>query len=261
MSRKSDLQHNYTALGMKTEHAAATDDGPATASGAADQAPDQQSALESETRMEADTNTTSEPTGPPPGTTPSWGQGHLDYTRSEGDARHPSAHAEQAVAKDLGLWIDRLTTGEQLALAVSIRWLLTSRSRHLEEGTRTMADITFGHQAGHAAPTTMDHPGQWHFLATRLMPHMGAYSPDEMNGVHWQWHQRAVLRIRTAMKHNIWDIPGSPDYQGHASGPRQPRSQEVPEPPRQAARRTSPGRHQGPTPGVGSPSGMYRTPL
>ena len=40
------------------------------------------------------------------------------------------------------MWIDRLTTGEQLALAVNIRWLLTSRSRHLREGTRTMADIT-----------------------------------------------------------------------------------------------------------------------
>ena len=61
--------------------------------------------------------------------------------------------------------------------------------------------------------------------------------------------------------HNIWDIDGSPGYQGHASGHRRRHSQEVPEPPRQAARRNSPGRHQGPPPGVGSRSGTYRSPL
>ena len=71
-------------------------------------------------RVEVGTHTASEPTGQPPGTTPSWGRGHLDYARSEGDARHPGAHAEQAAAQDLGSWIDRLTTREQLALAVSI---------------------------------------------------------------------------------------------------------------------------------------------
>ena len=125
-----------------------------------------------------------------------------------------------------------------------------------------MADITFGHRTGHTPPATMDHPGQWHYVATRLMAHMGAYSPDEMNGLHWQWHQRAALRIRAAMqRHNIWDIPGSPGYQGHASGHRRPRSQDVPEPPRQAARRNSPKRQRGPPPGMGSPSGTYRSPL
>ena len=52
------------------------------------------------------------------------------------------------------------------------------------------------------------------------MAHMGAYSPDEMNGLHWQWHQRAALRIcATMQEHNIFHIPGSPGYQGHASGP------------------------------------------
>ena len=96
----------------------------------------------------------SEPTSQSPGITPSLGPGHLDYARSESDARHPGAHAEQAAAQDLGLWIDRLTTGVQLALAVSIRLLLTSRSRHLEEGTRTMTDITFGHRAVHTPPST-----------------------------------------------------------------------------------------------------------
>ena len=70
--------------------------------------------------MEAGTNTASEPTRQPPGTTPFWGRGHLDYAHSEGEARHPRAHAEKAAAQDLGLWIDRLTTGEQLILVVSI---------------------------------------------------------------------------------------------------------------------------------------------
>ena len=129
-------------------------------------------------RVEAGINTTSEPTGQPPRNNGSWGREHVDYTPSEGDTRHPSGHAEQAAAQDLGLLIDRLTTGLQLALAVSIRWLLTSWFRHLEEENRTMADITFGHRTGHTPPATMDHCGQWHYVATRLMAHMGAYSPD-----------------------------------------------------------------------------------
>ena len=147
-------------------------------------------------------------------------------------------------------------------MAVSIRCLPTSRCRHLEEEIRTMAHITFGHRAEHTPPTTMDHPGQWHYVVTRLMAHVGAYSPDELNGLHWQWHQRAALRIRMAMqRHNIWAIPGSLGYRGHTSGDRRPRSQEVLEPPRQAARRKSPGGHHGPPPGVGSPSATYRSPL
>ena len=204
VSRQAHLQRDYTALGTKPEHAAATDDGPATSSGAADRAPDENSAQGSGTRVETGTNTASEPADQPPGTTRSWGRGHLDYTRSEGDAQHPSAHAEQAAAQNLDLWIDRLNTGERLAPAVSIRLLLTSRSRHLEQGTLTMADITFGYPAEHAPPTTSDHPSQWHYVATRLMKHMGAYSPDEMDGLHWLWHQRAALRIRTAVqRHDI----------------------------------------------------------
>ena len=178
VSRRAHLQRNYTALG-KTEHTTAADDGPATASGAADQAPDERSAPASRTLVEAGTNTASEPTGQPPGTSPSWGRGHLDHAHSEGDACHPSADAEQAAAQDLGLWINRLTTGEQLALALSIQWQLTSRSRHLEEGTRTMADITFSHRTGHTPPATMDHPSQWHYVATPLMAHMSAYNPEE----------------------------------------------------------------------------------
>ena len=174
--------------------------------------------------METATNTASEPVAPPPGAAPPWGRGHLDYARLEGDASHPSEQAEQEVTQGVGFWIPRLVTAEQLELAVRIRWVLSSRSRHLAEGTRTMADVTFGHRTGHTPPATMDNPGQWRYVATRLMAHMGAYSPDEMNGLHWRWHQRAALRIRTARQdHNIWDIPGSPGYQGHASGQRRPR--------------------------------------
>ena len=212
--------------------------------------------------MEAGTNTATEPTGPLPGTAPPWGRGHLDYARLERNASCPSNQAEQAAAEHLGLWIPRLTADEQLALAVRIRWLLTSRSRHLAEGTRTMGDITFGHRTGHTPPATMNRPGQWHYVATRLMAHMGAYSPDEMNGLQWQLHQRAALRIRAAMQeHNIWDIPGSPDYQGHGSDHRRPRSQDVLEPPRQTACRNSPERPQGPQPAMGSPFGTYRSRL
>ena len=126
-----------------------------------------------------------------------------------------------------------------------------------------MADVAFGHRAEpHAPPTTMDHPGQCHYEATWLMAHMGTYSPDETNGLHLPSHRRAALRIRTAIqRHNIWAIPGSPGYHGHALGHRRPRSQEVQEPPRQTARHNSPGRHQGPPSRVGSPSGTYRSPL
>ena len=119
--------------------------------------------------MEAATNTASEAIGPPPGTAPPWGRGHLDYASLEGDANRPGEQAELAATRDLGLWVPRLTAGEQLALAVSIRWLLTSRSRHLAEESRTMADVTFGHRTGHTPPATMDHLGQWHYVATRLI--------------------------------------------------------------------------------------------
>ena len=232
-SRQAHLQRDYTALGQVTT----AGEGQATASGAADRTADERGAPGEGACVEAATNTASEPIGPPPGTAPPWKRGHLDYARLEGDASHPSEQAEQAATQDLGLWVPRLTAGEQLALAVRIQWLLSSRSRHLAEGTRNMADVTFGHRTGHTPPATMDHPGQWHYVATRLMAHMGAYSPDEMNGLHWQWHQRAALHICATMQdHDIWEIPGSPGYQGHASGHRRPRSQDVPEPPRQAAR-------------------------
>ena len=257
-SGQAHLQRDYAVLGQVTTEG----EGQATGSGAADRTADERGVPGEGAHVGAATNTASEPIGPPPGTAPPWGRGHLDYARLEGDASHPSKQMEHAANQDLGLWILRLVAGEQLALAISIRWVLSSRSCHLAEGTLTMADVTLGHRTGHTPSATMDHPGQWHYVASRLMAHMGAYSPDEMNGLHWQWHQRAALRIRTAMQdHGIWEIPGSPGYQGHTSGHRRPWSQDVPEPPGQAARRNSPERPQGPPPGRGSPSGAYRSPL
>ena len=240
-SQQAHLQRDYAAVGQVNTEV----EGQATASGAADRTGDERGTPGEGARVEAATNTASEPIGPPPGTASPSGRGQQDYARSEADASHPSEQAEHAATQDLGLWIPRLIAGEQLVLAVSIRWVLSSLSRHLAEGTRTMADVTFGHPTGHTPTATMDHPGQWHYVATRLMAHMGAYSPDEMNGLHSQWHQGAALRIPTAMQdHGIWEIPGSPGYGGHASGHRRPWSQDVPEPPRQAAGRNSPERQR-----------------
>ena len=70
--------------------------------------------------METGTNTSSEPAEQPPWATPAWGRGHLDLAPWDGDARRPNTQAEQAAAQDLDLWITRITTGEQLALGVSI---------------------------------------------------------------------------------------------------------------------------------------------
>ena len=199
-SGKAHPQRDYTALGQVT----AAGVGQATASGAADRTADERGAPGEGACVEAATNTASEPIGPPPGTALPLGRGHLNYACLEGDANRPGEQAEQAATQDLGLWVPKLTAGEQLALAVRIRWLLTSRSCHLAEGTRNIADDTFGHQTGHTPPATMDQPSQWHYVATWLMAHMGAYSPDEMNGLHWQWHQRAALRIRATMQdHDI----------------------------------------------------------
>ena len=89
MSRQSHIQRDYTALGQ-TEHAAATGDGHATASGAADQTPDGRGAPGSGARVEAGTNTASEPTGPTTGTATPWRRGHLDYALLAGGASPPA---------------------------------------------------------------------------------------------------------------------------------------------------------------------------
>ena len=104
MSRQAHFQRDYAALGSRTEYTAATDDGHATASKAADQNPDKQpqhSAQGSGTCVETGTNTASKPAEQPPWATPALERGRLDYARSEGDARRPKTHAEQAAAQDL----------------------------------------------------------------------------------------------------------------------------------------------------------------
>ena len=167
--RLAHLQRYYAALGASTEHTAATHDGHATSSGAVDQTrgaddPPRHSAQGSGTRVETGTNTASHPAKQPPWATLAWGLGHLDYAHLEGDPRCLNSHAEPAAAQDLELWITRIrkreTAAYRGALGLSIRWLLTSR--HLEDGTRTMADVAFGHPAAPYAPaTTMNHPSQW----------------------------------------------------------------------------------------------------
>ena len=236
VSRQAHLQRNYAALGQVTTEG----DGQATASGAADRTADERGAPGEGARVEAATNTASEPIGPPPGTAPPWGRGRLDYARLERDTSHPSEQAEHAANQDMGLWIPRPVAGEQLALAVSIRWVLSPRSRDLAEGTRTMADVTFGHQTGHTPPVTMDQPGQWHYVATRLMAHMGAYSPDEMNGLHWQWYSAppcaSVRPCRTMVSGKSLDHLATKDIR-QATGGQGPRTS-----------RSLPGRRHAETP-------------
>ena len=171
--RQAHRQRDYTALGQ----AATTGETQATASGAADRTASECDAPGEGARVEAATNTASEPVGPPPGTAPPPGRGHLDYARLKGNASHPSEQAEQEGTQDLGLWVPRLTAGEQLDLAVRIRWVLSSRSRHLADGTRTMADVTFSHRTGHTPPATMDHPDQGHYVASWLMARKGGLQP------------------------------------------------------------------------------------
>ena len=120
--RQAHLQRDYTTLGQ----IAAMGEGQTTASGAADRTTDERNAPGEGTRVEAATNTASEPVAPPPGAAPPWGRGHLDYARWEGYAGHPSEQAEQAATQDLSFWIPRLVTGEQLEMAVRIRWVLSS---------------------------------------------------------------------------------------------------------------------------------------
>ena len=85
-SRQAHLQRDYAALGQVTTQG----EGQATASGAADWTADEPGAPGEGARVEAATNTASEPIGPPRGTAPPWGRGHLDFARLEGDASHPS---------------------------------------------------------------------------------------------------------------------------------------------------------------------------
>ena len=48
---------------------------------------------------------------------------------------------------------------------------------HIRTGARTMANVMFNLREGqHSPPPTMEHPGQWRYLATRLTcPHGGLH--------------------------------------------------------------------------------------
>ena len=128
--RQAHLQRDYTTLGQ----IATTGEEQATASGAVDLTTDERNAPGKGTRVEAATNTASEPFAPPPGAAPPWGRGHQDYAGLEGDASHPSEQAEQEATQDLGFWIPRLVTGEQLELTAYDGYFLrgpaTSRREH-----------------------------------------------------------------------------------------------------------------------------------
>ena len=64
-------------------------------------------------------------------------------------------------ALDLDLWLPRTSDMEQPTLHVRTRWLLMD-IHHNMKGTRTMADVIFGHREGrHYPPPTMEHPCQW----------------------------------------------------------------------------------------------------
>ena len=50
---------------------------------------------------------------------------------------------------------------------------------------------------------------QWHYVATRLIAHMGPYNRDEMNGLNWQWHQRAACAsVRSCRSTTSWTSLG-----------------------------------------------------
>ena len=87
----------------------------------------------------------------------------------------------------------------------------------------------------------MEQPSQWWYVATRLMAHMGAYTPHDLDKLHWRWHHRAALRIREALlRHNIWTIrtlhPRGPPAPGRATGHQRQQARTTKGPPRQMAR-------------------------
>ena len=169
----------------------------------------------------------------PPLMAPPWGQDNLDYTPPKEDNHCPSAEAERAAALDLDLWLPRNSDKKQLNLQVWTRWLLLD-VHHIRRSTCTMADIIYDPRRGRHTPApTIEHPRQWRYAATRLMAHMGVYTPDDLDRLQWRWHHRAALRIWEALiRHHIPAIP-TPVPEGKlpqagpqdtsANGPQQPR--------------------------------------
>ena len=104
-----------------------------------------------------------------------------------------------------------------------------------------MADVIFNHREGpHSPLSTLEHLSEWQYVATRLMAHMGAYTPDNLDRLHWRWHHGAALRIREALiRHNIWTIrtprPQGPPTPDSTTGHQCQRSPTTQGPPRQTA--------------------------
>ena len=102
-------------------------------------------------------------------------------------------------------------------------------------------DVIFDHREWQDTPLpTMERPGQWRYVADRLVAHMGAYTPDDLNRLHWRWHHRAAFRIREALiRHNVWTIltplPRGPTTPDRATGHQRQRSQKAQGPLRQVA--------------------------
>ena len=151
------LQRDYTSLGQVT----AAGEGHAAANGAADRTMDEGGASEGGARVKAATNTASEPTGPPPGTAPPWAgdtwNTHAWRATPAAPATKRNKRRPETSAYGSPVLLQGGSSPWQSASDGCL--LLTSRSRHLAEGTSTMADITFGHRMGNTPPATIDHPG------------------------------------------------------------------------------------------------------
>ena len=210
-SHQAHLRRNYAALGATAEtHTTTMGDGEARGQleGVVSQRPAPQDAPVHGVRAPAETGTVSRPVeGVPPRLTRPWGQESLDYAQSKRDAQRPTAEAGRAAALDLDLWIPRISDVEQLTIQIRPPWIPMD-IQHIRTGARTMADVMFNLREGRHSPLpTMEHPGQWRYVATRLMAHMRASTQDDLNRLHWGWHHRAALRIREALiRHNVWTI-------------------------------------------------------
>ena len=164
----------------------------------------------------------------PPEVARPWREASLDYEQSKVDAQRPSAEADGAAALDLDLWLPRTSDVEQLTIQVRTRLVLMDL-HHIRNGTCTMVDVIFNHHEGqHSAIPTLEHPSQWQYVATRLMAHMGAHTPDDLNLLHWRWHHRRALRIREALiRRNIGTgtpRPRGPPIPDRATGHQRQRS-------------------------------------
>ena len=170
-----------------------------------------------------------------------WGQESLDYARSEEDSQRPTVEADRVAALDVDLWIAWISDVEQLTIQVRTQWVLMD-IHNIRNGTCTMANVIFNHPEGRdSPPPTMEHPSQWRYVATPLMAHMGAYTPDALNQLHRQWHHRAALRIQEVLiGQNIWTIrtplPRGQPSPDKATGHQRQRSPTTQGPPRQMAR-------------------------